>query len=246
MLPISPPGRFASGRLALRFVAGTLLASSLAGCATPDRLSTATAYPEDFRARHPIVMTEAPSSLDIFPSMSGLDKSNTIRVRSFAGDYLTNGQGPIVIQVPANGASRYVARPAVDQIRRTLHASGVKGHVQVGSYLPSDPAQASPIRVSYVGLSARTARPCGEWPRDLASASSLEGWENKAYWNFGCATQANLAMQVADPRDLVSPRGETPSDVAMRTRAITKVRMGEDPAAKWLVRNSTIGTTGGN
>lgn len=246
MLPTFPPGQLVS-----RSVAGCLLvatmAASLAGCATPDRLATATAYPEDFRARYPIVLTESPTALDIFPSARGLDKSNVQRIRSFAADYLVNGQGPIVIQMPNNGGGGYsIGRSAVDQIRQQLHASGVKGYVQVGTYLPNDPMQASPIRLSYVGLNARTARPCGEWPRDLASGSSMEGWENKAYWNFGCATQSNFAKQVADPRDLAAPRGETPGDVSMRTRAIGRVRMGDDPSVKWQVRNSSIGSAGGN
>ena len=245
MLPI-----FTSGQLVSRSVAGCFLvatmAASLAGGATPDRLTTATGYPEDFRARYPIVLTETPTTLDIFPTMRGLDKSNAQRIRSFAADYLVNGHGPVVIQMPANGGSHSFARPAVDQIRQQLHASGVKGYVQVGTYLPNDPMQASPIRLSYVGLGARTTRPCGEWPRDLASASSMEGWENKSYWNFGCATQANFASQVADPRDLAAPRGETPGDVSMRTRAIGKVRTGDDPSVKWMVRNSSIGSTGGN
>lgn len=241
MVSISP-----SRRAAAKLIAGCLLASSLAACATPDRLSRSTGYPEDYRARFPVVLAETPRTLDIFPSSYGLDRGNAQRIRSFAAEYVSNGQGPIVIQVPRGGAGRFNGRPVVDQVRRELHASGVRGAVQVGSYLPDDPSQASPIRLSFMGLGGRTVRPCGEWPRDLASGSSLEGWENKAYWNFGCASQANFAAQVADPRDLAGPRAETPSDVAMRTRAITKVRQGEDPSTKWTVRNSSIGSAGGN
>jgi pilus assembly protein CpaD len=63
---------------------------------------------------------------------------------------------------------------------------------------------------------------------------------------MGCAYQNMLAVQVANPRDIASPRGETPSDVRMRMRAIGKVRQGTDPGTAWKVQNSNIGSVGGN
>jgi len=74
--------------------------------------------------------------------------------------------------------------------------------------------------------------------------SSVEGWQNKPYWNFGCATQTMVAAQTADPRDLVEPRGEEPSDTIIRARAIDSVRKGTDPNTNWIVKNSNIGTVG--
>ena len=85
---------------------------------------------------------------------------------------------------------------------------------------------------------------CGEWPADIASGSSAEGWQNRPYYNLGCATQSNLAAQVADPVDLVRPRQEDPSDVAMRTRAISAVRTGADPGTSWSLSNTNIGGLG--
>ena len=87
---------------------------------------------------------------------------------------------------------------------------------------------------------------CGQWPSDLASASSIEGWENKPYWNFGCATQTMIAAQTSDPRDLVTPRGEEASDALMRARGIDTVRKGSDPNTAWTVKNSNIGGVGGS
>ncbi len=84
-----------------------------------------------------------------------------------------------------------------------------------------------------MGLKAKVATPCGNWPEDLASGSSLEGWKNEPYANFGCASQAVLAAQVDDPRDFVQPRALGPSDVAMRMRAIEDVRNGKDPGTDW-------------
>ena len=91
--------------------------------------------------------------------------------------------------------------------------------------------------LSFVGVKAIVPTACGQWPEDLASGSSLEGWKNEPYSNFGCATQSMIAAQVDDPRDFVQPRALGPSDVAMRTRAIEDVRKGQDPGTQW---NDTV------
>ena len=95
------------------------------------------------------------------------------------------------------------------------------------------------------GIKAKVTDQCGQWPNDLASGSSIEGWDNKPYWNLGCSTQSMIAAQTADPRDLVEPRGEEVSDTQMRARGIEAVRAGADPNTSWHVQNSNIATVGG-
>ena len=51
--------------------------------------------------------------------------------------------------------------------------------------------------------------------------------ENKPYYNFGCASQRNLAAMVDNPSDLVQPRPETPAYTMRRTEAFEKYRKGE-------------------
>jgi pilus assembly protein CpaD len=225
-------------------VLALLLAAPLAGCGVPDRLATGSTIPDDYRARHPIALSEQQFVLDIFPAGGALDKPARDRIRTFVATYVRDGQGPVVIQLPSGVRVPYDSHRVVDQIRHELAANGARGYVNVGTYPPTNPMLASPIRLSYVGLKAAVASRCGEWPRDLASGSSVEGWENKPYWNFGCSTQSMLANQVANPRDLVNPQGVTPGDAAMRTRGIVKVRNGDDPSTKWVVKNSSIGSVG--
>ncbi len=111
----------------------------------------------------------------------------------------------------------------------------MKGDIEVGSYQVTDARLASVLRLSFVKLQAKAATRCGDWPEDLGLGTSLDGWENRTYYNFGCATQQTLAAQLDDPRDLVRPRAEDPSDVQMRTRAIGDIRgnpallIGPDP-----------------
>lgn len=227
------------------FLVATLAGSALTGCAA-DRVLTTGSIPSDHRARHAIALTQGPVTLDLIPAGGRLDDASRDRVRSFGEAYRSGGEGPISIQIPQGSASAASATAFVNEIRNELASLGVKGSVSVSTYRPEDPTLASPVRLSYIATKAVLRSRCGEWPSDLASGSSVRGWDNKPYWNHGCATQQALANQVADPRDLATPRGETPTDVTMRTRAIGKVREGADPGTEWKVQNTSIGAVGGN
>lgn len=226
-----------SNRLSLLLTA--LAAATLGACAA-DRVIQPPPIPSDYRARHPIALTHAPVTTDILPAGGKLDARAREQVRAFAAEHRSAAAGRISIQVPAGGAHRGV----VDGIRRELASAGVNGGVAVSSYQPADPMLVSPIRLSYLGTKAVVRSRCGDWPGDLASGSTTEGWQNQPYWNHGCSYQQALASQVADPRDLASPRAQAPADVIMRSRAIGKVREGADPGTEWKIKNTSIGTVG--
>jgi pilus assembly protein CpaD len=233
--------------LAIRLVKACVLASTvslLAACGGKvDRLATqSSTIPFDYQKRHPIVMTSQPAVVNVFPTAGGLTRSDRSRLTDLAKRYKELGRGAIYIHFPANDRQD---RRVINTIRQVMASNGVRGRMRVGSYPVLDNERASPVRVSFKALTAAVASRCGEWPDDLASASSLSGWNNKPYWNLGCAYQNMIAVQVADPRDLAGPRGESPSDIAMRMRAIDKVREGKDPSTDWKVKNSSIGTVGG-
>jgi len=228
-----------SGRLVL---VSAMLAPMLGACAA-DRVVQAPPIPSDYRARHPIALTVAPITADILPAGGRLDSRAREQVRAFAQEYRSAGGGAIAVQVPVSGGASHL-HAAVDGIRRELSAAGIRSGVSVSTYQPADPRLVSPIRLSYLGTKALVGSRCGDWPRDLASGSTTEGWQNQPYWNLGCSYQQMLATQVADPRDLAGPRAETPADVAMRTRAIGKVREGADPGTNWKIENTSIGIAG--
>jgi pilus assembly protein CpaD len=202
----------------------------------------------DYHDRHQVVVADAPISIDIFPNggASHLDSRTVSRIREFVNDYHRFGHGQITLLAPKSGPSVANARAGVEQVRRALAAAGLKNSLYVGTYPVGDPSLAAPLRLSFIGIKAKVAGRCGEWPNDLASGSSLEGWQNMSYWNFGCANQATLSAQVADPRDLVTPRAQDPSDIEMRMRAIGKVRKGTDPTTLWRTKATSISNVGGN
>ncbi len=55
---------------------------------------------------------------------------------------------------------------------------------------------------------------------------------NHAYQNFGCAITANLAAQVADPRDLDHPAAATSGDAGRKSTVLDNYRQGKITAAQ--------------
>ena len=92
------------------------------------------------------------------------------------------------------------------------------------SYDASGYGESAPVRLAFFAITAQTG-PCGEWPEDLV----VNTMENKNYQNFGCASQANLAAQIANPMDLVQPRGMTEIDAARRSIVIKDYRLDGQP-----------------
>lgn len=223
-----------------------LISMPLGACMTQHALPPP-ATPYDYRDRHPVVLAEAPQVLDLLPSISNgrLDKQSEGRILEFVARYNAYGHGSVSLLTPVgNPSARAIAMDA-PVVRRALASAGLKGNILVGEYQATDEKLAAPIRLSFKSVKAKVAHRCGEWPMDLASGASVSGWQNESYWNFGCAEQATLAAQIADPRDLLSPRGQTPSDIEMRMRAIDKLRNGDDPSTNWRLKGSSISNVGG-
>ncbi|RYB07664.1 CpaD family pilus assembly protein [Lichenibacterium ramalinae] len=234
-----------------------VLALPVAGCSHPDRAVATSAIPADYHERHPVALVNARQAIDIFLIGVGgqLDYRQKHDLEAFSADYRAHGEGLIQVLVPRGPGNAHAADATLTAVRRGLAASGVTGDIEVGSYVTTDAKLASVLRVSFVKLQARAASRCGDWPSDLASGSSTDGWENRTYYNLGCATQQTLAAQMDDPRDLVRPRAEDPSDVVMRTRAIKDLRgdqtsptpLGLDPSTSWTRTSlSPIGAVGNN
>lgn len=222
------------------------LAAPLAACTGADRIVTGSVGPQDYRSRHPIELKQGRADLEVLPEVrSGdLDARTRAQVRQFAQEYRANGSGEIGIALPQGGHGASEARAALPGLRRALAAGGAHGYVNVSTYPVANPELAAPVRLSYSTIVAQAHSRCGQWPNDLASGSSLNGWENREYWNFGCATQQMMATQVADPRDLLGPEAVTPPDSHIVGRGIDAVRQGKDPGTSWVTQNSNISGIG--
>ncbi|WP_442756785.1 CpaD family pilus assembly protein [Methylocystis sp. JAN1] len=244
-------GGFAGGkrrRDALRAgrVFALLLATPLGACGV-NRTLPPPVTPYDYHDRHPVVLSDSPQVLDIFPSTlhGRLDVQTQGRVREFVARYAEFGHGQVTMLTPTGSAAAAASAGEANAVRHALASAGLRGNIMMGTYPVTDPKLAAPIRLSFQSIKAKVADRCGEWPRDLASGSTVDGWQNESYWNFGCASQATLSAQVADPRDLANPRAETPSDIETRMRSINKMRNGQDPSTLWRLKASDISNVGG-
>jgi pilus assembly protein CpaD len=209
---------------------GTLVgvAMALGACTHTDEVVTAS-IPDDYKQRHPIAIEEANKSVVVFVghARGGLTASQRADVMGLASTWLHEGTGAIHADVPTGTPN---SRPAADSLREIealLSAAGVppRGLI-VRRYRPEDARFLPPIRLTYSRIAA-VAGPCGLWPEDLGPSIKNKRWfENKPYYNFGCAAQRNLAAMVDNPSDLMQPRPETPAYTMRRTTAFEKYSKG--------------------
>lgn len=221
---------------------------ALGACANGKRDLASSGVPVDTRERHPIVLRDAPRSLDVFIGRAGngLDPRQADDVARFGQDYRRSGRGGLVAEVPSGTGREIAAHDTLNAIRRTLGQAGVpQGALSVATYPVVDPNLASPIRLTFASLQAGLPHSCGQWPDDAGVSSFKSDAQNEPLWNFGCATQANFAAQIADPLDLVRARGEGRLDTQKRMNAIGKLRKGEDPSTQYRQEQTAISTTVG-
>ena len=212
-------------------IAGALvgLAVALGACTHTDDVTTTASVPDDYRLRHPIAIQEADRSVVIFigHARGGLSGPQRADVMGLAQLWLQEGTGAITADVPVGTSNARAAANSIHEIQALLAAAGVppRGLV-VRNYHPDDPRQLPAIRLNYPKISA-VAGPCGLWPEDLGpSIKDKSYFENKPYYNFGCAYQRNMAAMIDNPSDLVQPRTETPAYTMRRTEAFEKYRKG--------------------
>ena len=123
-------------------------------------------------------------------------------------------------------------------MRSILASAGVPPHLVSIRPYEAPPDKLATIRLNYPKIVAQ-AGPCGLWPHDLGPAADPAYQENRNFWNLGCSTQRNLAAMVANPADLVQPRGEDPISTSRRIVVLDKYRKGE--ATNTTYRNEDRG-----
>jgi pilus assembly protein CpaD len=212
----------ASAMRGLRFGAVLLGVSlSLGACThTSDEVPVTSSIPNDYRQRHPIAITEADRTVVIFVgnARGGLNAAQRSDVVALAQTWLREGTGAIIAEVPEQTLNARAAADSMREIHALLTANGVPPRgITLRKYHPVDDRQFAAIRLIYPKIAA-VAGPCGTWPDDLGPSAKNKGYyDNKPYWNLGCANQRNLAAMVDNPSDLVQPRPETPAYTARRS-----------------------------
>ncbi|MCK1739927.1 CpaD family pilus assembly protein [Bradyrhizobium sp. 139] len=213
----------------------TGLSVMLGACNTTGEIVTQT-VPTDYRQRHPIAVQEAKKSIVIFvgKARGGLSAAQHADVAGIAQDWVREGTGSVVVDVPVDTANSRAAAATYHEIRSVLASGGVPSRAIVQHpYRPEDPGLLPTIRLSYSRIAA-VAGPCGLWPEDIGPSILDPGYnENKPYFNLGCASQRNLAAMIDNPADLEQPRAETPAYTARRDIAFDRYRKGATTATPY-------------
>jgi pilus assembly protein CpaD len=223
-----------SARPTANFAAIAGLAVMLGGCYQHTTAVAETPYPTDYRERHPITLREGDRTVEIFVGRNrgGLTPAQRADVLAFAQQWRREATSGVIIDVPSSGPTAHAAADSMREVHSILNASGVPGKaVYVRGYRPPPSALAS-IKIRYTKLTAE-AGPCGQGPHDIGPSMDGSDFSNRPYWNLGCATQRNMAAMVANPADLVQPRGESPAYEPRRSVAIDKYRTGTSPAGAY-------------
>lgn len=209
----------------VRYLAISMLAAAsvLTGCAGWGGKSVVVgAVPDDYRTNHPIIVAEQERTVDIPVGTGDRELTTSMReiVRGAANSYRSSASGAIRIMVPVGSANAGAASVLSGQVAKILQKQGVpRNRILSSPYSVSSPDDAAPIRIAYLAITASTGK-CGRWPEDLAADTT----ENKHWANFGCASQSNLAAQIANPGDLIAPRGMSPIDAERRATVIETYR----------------------
>jgi pilus assembly protein CpaD len=224
--------------LGTRVLLMTAVAGFAAGCNifTTDNSPTdlTSSIPLDYRSRHPIAVKEGRKSLTIFvgAGRGGLSPIQRAEVLAFAQNWKRDATGGVIINRPVGGINERAANDTLKEVLSIIVQAGVPNHgIGVRPY-DSHGNRVAPLRLNYPQIVAE-AGPCGLWPDDIGVTTDSSHFENTQYYNFGCATQRNLAALVANPTDLVQPRAETPPYTAKRTFGVEKWRKGESPATTY-------------
>ncbi|MEJ0027986.1 MAG: CpaD family pilus assembly protein [Rhizomicrobium sp.] len=157
-------------------------------------------------------------SLPFSGNDAGLMPDDSQHFDAFVAGYVQHGNGAISIAAPAGRD----ASAAIEYFGERLASAGVpRDRILVGTRDGGD----GKVELGYIGYDATTA-PCGDWSANYGDTAS-----NRVSPNLGCATQHNLAAQIADPRDLVAPQPMGAGDAARRATVYSNYRDGKPTGA---------------
>ena len=197
--------RGSAARPLLTLLAVLVVATSAGGCWKSPRYKAPFTL-SNANERQPIAVRQGEAALDlaVYPGASGLNESQKAQVYGFLRDYKSQSSDRLLIRAPSGGANESAAMHAYDQVRKAMRSAGIDPKLVVLEPYFGNGDPSAPLRLSYLQFVA-SPPDCPDWSENVGRDP-----QNMPYPNMGCATQRNLALMVANPEDLIRPRGETP------------------------------------
>lgn len=154
---------------------------------------------------------------------AGLSSTQHAALRDLADRYGAARAGWIRVEAPSGDDP--VAGQQAYAVRAALQAFGVPAErITVAAYNAPNPR--APVLAGFETLRAVIPN-CGLEPRDLGNRYS-----NQSSVGFGCAINANMAAQIADPRDILGHRPMSPADSGRSAVVFDHYRKGEPASAQ--------------
>lgn len=184
-----------------------------------------------------ITVSNAPEQIALGLHASGLTETQEAALGVFVSRWRQNGGGPVTLRAPLGDPA--LSRRMQAEAGAYLVKLGVpRERLVVASY--SAQAAGAPLLASYDRFEAAGPNCSGGW-RNLVSTGP-----NLAYDHFGCSVTADIATQVANPRDFLAPAVETPADNSRRQVVLGKYRQGQiTSSAKDDQANGKVSDSGG-
>jgi pilus assembly protein CpaD len=162
-----------------------------------------------------IQVTSQPDEIRLAAHPTGLSGSQARALAEFHARWMQAEGGLITVSAPNQGGYRVGS-----ETRAYLLGQGAPAEkVLLIGYDTADPGDA-PVVVGFKRYAVATPN-CGSW-EDVTRTMG-----NRAIDNLGCAVTANMAMQLANPEDLITPRTMDPADPSRRAVVFDKYRKGQ-------------------
>jgi pilus assembly protein CpaD len=213
---IASPAPSISGRLVAFTVALSALTAAC-GSAPPEAVGLQAITPTQ---QYALVDQVVPDRVSLAIHAEGLSPNQQTALGAFMRRWRDSGGGPIEIGAPATGADPVLARRTAQSIYAFLARLGAPPSlVKVVDYDPAGSPN-PPVYASFDGV-RRADVDCSKAWDNLTSTGS-----NRPSTHFGCSVTANIAMEVADPHDLVAPAAPDGRDPLRRVDVLNKYRHG--------------------
>lgn len=202
--------------------------SALGACATINAEAPSGPPVASAADRHEIAVAQTAQRLEIQVAAgdTALSPKSQQDLQAFASGYLRYGHGALILSAPEGGSNASAASRLAEETRRSLVDAGVS-YAAIAPSTYDGSAGGAPIVVSFARFEAEAPACAPIWEQDLAHQMNNQAWDS-----FGCATQANLAALIEDPRDLLGPRNEDPRDAGRRDNTFAAYREGRHTHAE--------------
>lgn len=215
-------GRAAMPRAGLVGLAAILAAGAMTGGC--NRLDDYTAADlGEPPKRHAIGYTPHTEALfvEVAPGGGGLSSNQHSDVYRFIDRYRKEGTGRLLIAAPRSAGGHLATSRSVREVEEIVQEAGIDPSAIETSRYQGSSRMGPAVKISYERPVAVPPQ-CRDWGTDLG-----ENRERLPYNDFGCATQRNLALTVANSRDLQVAQEETPRSSERRSATWTSYTASE-------------------